>query len=186
MQSAAEQEAASVAGDGGELIAIFVIIAKCAGAERIPEAVMAQLDFGAEPNVPREQAEHGRMGRILQSRDKFADAWTLMAVHLVQQMLQPEHIGIEETLKIPARRGDAVCAEAFAHEGSIGAPGEIQRLGGARDLEFAGECSLESPNPRATGADESAIDIEQNEPNHAAKVEGPWLLGNFAARPGCD
>ena len=50
--------------------------------------------------------------------------------------------------------------EAFAHEGNIRSPGEVQRLGCFGQTKNLEERLLERFHTRATGANERSIDIE--------------------------
>src|SRR5438093_7258597 len=115
-----------------------MIVPKCAGPKRLPEAVMTQLDFRAEPNVPRQQAEHGRTRHLLKCGDQFDDPRTSLAIQLRQQVLQPENIRVEESLEVAAGGADSMRAEAFAHERRIRATREIQPFSRSRDFELAG------------------------------------------------
>jgi len=61
-EGAAEPLAAPVAGDASELVAVFVVIAEGAQDKVFPELVMAQFDFGAEPDIAGEEADEGWLG----------------------------------------------------------------------------------------------------------------------------
>src|SRR5437764_442115 len=103
---------------------------------------MTQFDFRAQSNVPGQQAEHGRTRHLLKSGNQFPDTRTCFAIQLMQQVLQPEHVNVEETLKITAGRRDAVPVETFADERGVRTPGEVQAFRHSWDFKFAGKGPL--------------------------------------------
>ena len=61
-------------------------------------------------------------------------------------------------------------AEKFAHEADVGAPGELHLFQAMVKIEFRGEGFLESLRAGMARVDERAVNVEENEPNHAART----------------
>ena len=58
-QMAAEQQVTPLSGDGGDVVAVFVIVRERAGLENLPKLEVAEFDFRAEPNVAGQQTSRG-------------------------------------------------------------------------------------------------------------------------------
>jgi hypothetical protein len=63
-QASAQPLASARPGDGGEFVAILVIIAERTQRELLPEAEVPQLDLGPQPHVAGQQAHHGGVGSL--------------------------------------------------------------------------------------------------------------------------
>jgi hypothetical protein len=131
---------------------------------------MTQLQFGTEANVAGEQAESRGSRQLLKRGNQIRHSWTRFPRQLCKQMMEPENVGVEKPLEITTSRRNAMCAEAFPDKRRISPAGEIQTFGGAGNSEFSGKRARKSLHARATCADQRAIDIEQNEPEHGLKV----------------
>src|ERR1035441_5012617 len=55
----------------GDVIAVLVVVGKAAELKQLPQAEMPQLDFRAELDVAREQAQRGRLRQRLQIAEKL-------------------------------------------------------------------------------------------------------------------
>src|SRR5436309_16126212 len=91
-QVVVEQTAAALFGEGGDLIAVFVVVGKRAGLENLPQLEVAQLDFGAEPDVAGQQANRRRLGQRVELMDEFPNSGKNAAPRLRQQVIQPENV----------------------------------------------------------------------------------------------
>src|SRR5439155_9388576 len=165
-QIVVEQSAAAVFGNGGDLIAVLVVIAKRARLEHFPKFKVAQLDFRAEPDVAGQQAQRGRFGQRVQLANEFPDAGQHDAARLSQQIVEPEDIAIEEKAKILRRRLDLVLQKKLTRQACIGAAGEFQPFGTVGDVELRGKRAAKRLHSRAAGLDQRAVDVEENQANH--------------------
>jgi hypothetical protein len=101
-----------------------------------------------------------------QVHDSFADR----APGSLEQLLEVDRVVFEKAIDVGITGINAMVEEAFTNEGTIGAPGEFQHAGGGGKVEDFMECAFESLHPSAAAADESAIDIEQEESYHGKKL----------------
>ena len=62
-QMIVQQPAPALSGEGGKLIAVFRVVGESAGLEQLPQFVVAQFDFRAEPDVAGQQAERRGLGQ---------------------------------------------------------------------------------------------------------------------------
>ena len=138
-QIVVEQSAAAFLCEGGDLIAVLVVVAKRAGSEYFPKFKVSQLDFGAEPDVASQQAERGRFGQRVQLADEFPDAGQHAAAVLSQEAVEPENVAIEEKAEIFRRRFDLVLQKKLARQPGIGAAGEFQPFSAVGDVELRGK-----------------------------------------------
>src|SRR5438105_596964 len=127
---------------------------------------MAQLDFRAQANVPGQKARHGRFGQPVALLHKLENPFTNSALTQVQDLIEPEDITLEKPFEILRRAGDAVKHEEFAHDRDIRSARELQLFKAIDGIEFSAKDFRERPHPRPARANQSAIDIEQNQPNH--------------------
>ena len=121
---------------------------------------MAQLDLGAEPDVAGEQAEQRRLRQRLQAANELPDARTGGGPALVENVVEPEDVAVEEALEVLRRRRDLVEAEELAHEAQVGASGELQALEPVRGVELGGEDLGKSLHARAARADKRAVNVK--------------------------
>ena len=165
-QFPAQHAAAALTCDGGNLIAILPVIREAARFEMFPQSEVAQLDFRSEPDVAGEQSQQRRLGQCLQISDQLADAGTFLRLTFLEQMMQPMNVALEEPREVGIRRRDAVQPKEFADEADIGASGEFHPLDAVTRAELGGEHLRKRPDARASGVDERAINVEENESNH--------------------
>ena len=128
---------------------------------------MAQFDFRAEPDVAGQQAERRGQGQAAQLPDEFPHSINHNAAGLRQHVIEPEHIGVEETTEILQRRFDLVLEEKLARQSRVGSARKPQPLRAVGDVELRGKCAAERLHSRASGANERAVDVEQDQSNHA-------------------
>src|ERR1019366_1209837 len=114
----------------------------------------------AELDVSREQAEHRRLRQRLQVAEKLPDAGTRFAAVLLQDVLQPENVMLEEQLKMFRRGGHVVNPEKFADEAHVRAPGEFHLLRAVMQVEMFGECLGERRRARSARVNERAVNVE--------------------------
>src|SRR5947207_13043409 len=65
LQVAFQNLPAPVAGNGGDLIALFMIISEAAGLKDFPKIEVAQFDFRPETYIASQQTEQGRIRQRL-------------------------------------------------------------------------------------------------------------------------
>jgi hypothetical protein len=151
------------------MIPVFVIVGKRAGLENFPESIAAQLDFRAEPDVAGEQAEHRRIRQREQITDEFTHAFAHVAVAVNENVVEPEDVAPE---KLPEMFGcfrQSVDFEKFADQAHIGAPGKLHLFRTMMKVEFGRERFGERLCSGVSGMNERAVNIEENEPNHARR-----------------
>lgn len=166
LQIAIQAVAGALASDGSDLATIFVVIAETAGAEVVPQVVVSQFDLRAEAYIARQQAEE----RWLREGARFTKPRTHtrqnMSADLMKEIVEPEYVGIKELLKILGRVGDAMPREHLPHNRRIGPTGKPQVLRPVCEIEDRAGNFAKRPFAGATGVDEGAVDIEQNEADH--------------------
>jgi len=75
-----------------------------------------------------------------------------------------------------------VDAEKFAHEAHVRAPGELHLFRTVMEVELRGEGFGERPRARAAGVDQRAVNVKENEPDHAARKLIAPARGDNAVR----
>jgi len=159
-QFAFQDRIAAVAGDGGNLASVFMIVSKTAGDEMFPEIVMGQLDLRSQADVAGEQSYDGRLGHSLQARDQFGDAGEHASSGLAEQVIEPKNVAVVKAVKVFVAGFNLIPLEKFPDDGGVSAPRETQAGGAVRNLELgrthAGECFY----ARSTAFDESAVDVK--------------------------
>ena len=155
-----EQSASARLGQGGDLVAVLVIVAKRARLEQFPKLEVAQLDFRPQPGVDGLRADRRRLGQRAQLADELPDARENTAPHFGQQIVEPEGVAIEEGTKILDRRLDLVLLEQLPHQAAVGAAGEFQASGAVGDFERHGKSAGKRLHTRAAGVNERAVHIE--------------------------
>src|SRR5260221_2015722 len=103
-----------------------MIVPESAQDKMIPQSVMGQLDFGAEPNVPGEQTENGRPRMRSKLRNHPRDAWQHSSECGLEHMVEPENVALEEAAEVGLGRFDTVAAKKLSHNRGIGPPCETQ------------------------------------------------------------
>ena len=105
----------------------------------------------------------------------MADATGALRHDMVQKM----DIAVEKLAEVPGRFVQPVIFEELAHEADIRAPGKPHFFGAVMQVEFRGERSGKRRRARATGVDERAINVEQNQFYHARKISKHRLPARF-------
>src|SRR5438309_12122125 len=98
-QRFAKQPGASLLRNHGDLIAFLVIVGKAAGPEKLPEPVVAQFDFRAEPDIAGQQADDRRLREGFQFQNLPSDTRADFTARLRQDVSQPMRVTIEEKLE---------------------------------------------------------------------------------------
>src|SRR5262249_4176093 len=94
-------------------------------------------------------------------------------------MIQPENISVEEPPEIFFCGRYAVSSKKLANETEVSPAAELQSLEAVGGIELRGENLAKGLNPCPSSADQSAIDIKENQPDHAAaKLCTPSPCGN--------
>ena len=168
-QRLAEVPVTALTRDAGEVVAMVVIVAErsCLGFKPGPQRVMPQLDFRAEPDVTREETEPRRSWQRGELREKFVRAGARATALFAEQMIEPESVAIEEAARVLGSVRDAVMREQFADQSGVRAPGEGEMLGAIGNLELHRERAPERAHAGPAGLNQRAIDVEQDEFDHA-------------------
>lgn len=161
-QIAPEQAAAPRVGNAGDFVAVLVVVAKAAGDEGIPQAVVAEFDLRAEADVAGEQAEERRVGECGEFGQPFARAGTRPASKFAEMVFEPEDVGVAEALKVFRRGRDAMQREELADEAGVRAARETHLLGAVRQAKLGGECAPKRSHTRTTGVQQRAVNVEED------------------------
>src|SRR6266496_4562024 len=95
-----QKTAAAAPSDGGDFIAIFMIVGECPGLEDVPQIIMAQFDLRAQPDVAGQQTNRRRLGKPPKLMNEFADATEDTALRLRQQVIKPENVAVKKPAEI--------------------------------------------------------------------------------------
>src|SRR5271154_5374642 len=155
---------------GGDQIALLVVVGKTAELELFPQPEMAQLDFRAEPDVAGEQADNWRFRQRAQITQHFPDAGTNLGLAARENLVEPENVTLEETLKIFRRGGNVVVLEKFADEADIRASGKFHFFQAVVGFELGRKSFGESLRAGVARVNERAVNVEQNQFYHARKI----------------
>src|SRR5436190_4957575 len=167
----AKEFGAAVACDGGDLVAVFVVIAIRAHGEGIPEAVMGELQESALFDVAREETDERAMGHGAESGDEFVDTGKDVAVEGDEHAFEPNDVSAKEAREMLRRGRDAEELKELADDGRVRAASEPDVFGGVGDVEFLLADFGESFFARAAGFDECAVDVEKDEADHRQRDE---------------
>lgn len=182
----AEHAAAPVASNDGDLIPILVVIAESTGAELLPQPVSPQLDFRAEANVAGEQADERRLGQRFELLQEMPDSRQGAALTFFELFLEEKDVTVAKPAKILVRRRHTLRFEYFAHQPAICPSGKLESGHAIRDAELRGKRLRKRPHARSPCADERAVDVEKNQPDHfgrkATRLRRTWQIEAGAAQ----
>ena len=156
-------------GMGSDLIAFAESFSKSAHLKFIPKIESAQLAFGSARNVSREQANDGRRSVLSQLTQQGANTGANLAASFQQFLIESREIPGIELLKAGGAAGDSVRSEYLGDDGAIGPPGKADVVCGIVNAEILIEGMGEGTDTGATCVDESAVDIEENGPEHGRR-----------------
>ena len=146
-----------------------MIVGERAGLENFPELEAAQFDFRAEFDVASEQADERRVRQTIQFADELHHSGADIAVTILDQVVKPVDIVLEEAPEVFLGVRDVAKGEHLAHERNIRATGEAHLLDAFMHAKDRGEGAGKRLDARAACADERAVNVEQNQSNHAGK-----------------
>ena len=141
---------------------------------------MAQLDLGPETDIARQQAEHRRFAQGQALLDKSRNPLANVALALPQDLIEPENITRKEPLEVFRRARDTMKPEELPHQADIRSSGKFKFFEAIRSVEFRSEYLGEGAHPRAAGANQRAINVEQDQPNHESVKRKPEAFATFA------
>src|SRR4051794_25623799 len=81
---------------------------------------MSEFDFGAEPDIPGEQANYGRLFLGPKFVDHLQNSRQDISGSHTQHLLEEKHITFEKAFEVLWARLDLVSPEKIANDGSIG------------------------------------------------------------------
>src|SRR6267143_6739534 len=137
---------------------------------------MPELDLRTEPNVAGQQSDHRRLRKSAESFEHAGDAGQDFPSSLMQHMVEPKNITIEEAAKVIPARLDLIANKELANDGSIGAPGEAQLRRPIRHFELHGANFAKSFFAGPAAVDQRPVDIKQHESQHCECLERDSLL----------
>jgi hypothetical protein len=104
-----------------------------------------------------------------------------------ENVVEPENVTLKKLPEMFLRFRQPVDFEKFADEANVGAPGEFHFFRAVIQVEFRRKSFLESLCARVPRVDKRAVDVEENEPNHALRklnvggCEGNAVHGTHSA-----
>src|SRR4051812_47210403 len=101
---------------------------------------------------------------------QLGDALADFGLRIVDNPLQGGQVFFEKPFKVLWGRGDIVIAEELAYEADIGPAGELQFFKAIDGAEFNAKYFRKRFYSGSARTDEGAIDIEQDQANHAPEV----------------
>jgi hypothetical protein len=104
------------------------------------------------------------------------------AVTVGENVVEPENVALKKLPKMFRRFRQIVDFEKFADEADVGSPGEFHFFRTVMEVEFRRKRFFESLRSGVARVDERAVNIEQNEPNHAARKLIAEARGDNAVR----
>ncbi len=170
IQLPADKLRTAITGDPGDFIARVVIVRESAQYEFLPQSMGTQFDFCTQPDVAGQQADGRRLWQPAKFRDELVNSGQRLARMLLQQVIQKKDIRVEEMTYIFKGVLNAVLAKEFTDQTRIRTPMEGHTFGSAGLAEQQLRSSPKSAHTRASGPDERAIDIKQDESYHGSKL----------------
>ena len=89
-------------------------------------------------------------------------------------MIEPKRITFEKAREVLFGFFDSILAKDLSNERDVGSAVKNDALGGFGQVEFACKRLAKSLYARAAGADQGAIDVEENQPNHPTITAGQF------------
>jgi len=177
-----EQPAAALARDGGDLIALLVVVAKCAGLEDLPEIEVAQLDFRTQTDVSGQEANDGWLRQRAKLAQEMSDTGNDPALGSGEEIIEPKNVAVEKPAGILRARLNPVLEKELPGERRVGPTGELQTLGPIREIELGGERAGERFHASAARANQRAVNVEQNQSDHGGEGTGSRRVRQWRAR----
>jgi hypothetical protein len=84
-----------------------------------------------------------------------------------ENVVEPENVTFKKLPEMFRRFHETVNPEKFADEADIRAPGELHFFRAVMKIEFRGECFGKRPCARAARVNKRAVNVEENQPDHA-------------------
>lgn len=137
-----------------------MVVTECTGDEKIPEVVVAEFDFGTEPDVACEQSQNRGLGKLDQCLNKIADARADFAFVLVEHLIQQKNIVSEELFEFRFAGLHLPGVEKFADQGAVGAARKLHLTGGVGDPENEVEHPFKGFYPGTSGTNQGAVYVE--------------------------
>ena len=168
VELALEVFAALGSGGGGDEVAIFAVFREAAQRKPIPQPVGTELAPGALADVAGQQAKRRRVRQRRPLVEHPHHAGKRPALARVEVAVHQSQVVAEKRLAVFRRAVDTAVPAHLAEERVVGAPGELDFLGGDGDAERCLERLAERFHPGTAGAHQCAVDVEQHEPHRAS------------------
>src|SRR2546423_1844030 len=97
---------------------------------------------------------------------------------VAQNVIQPKNVTLKKKAKILWSRRNIMIPKKFANQTGISSATEFHSFEAVHRVEFRFEYLGKRLHARASSADQRPIDIEQNQPNHLAKLNSRSGTGN--------
>jgi hypothetical protein len=88
---------------------------------------------------------------------------------LFHDVVEPENVASKKLAEMLRPFVEVMDFKKFAHQAHVGAAGELHFFRPVMEIEFRGKSFGERLRARAAGVHQRAVNVEQNEPNHAAR-----------------
>ena len=154
--------AGAISCERAEAVAIVGIVGECAEREMIPNAVMAELEFGAAAEVASEEA-NGDIWKACEGVEDLREAGKEPAIMAGQLDIEVTEVGVEEALDIIGAWLDTAGLKDLLRDPDVGLSGEFdvtEILIGAKGVaDGLGHGLLAG----TAGGQDGAIDVEEDE-----------------------
>jgi hypothetical protein len=88
---------------------------------------------------------------------------------LLHDVVEPENVAQKKLTEMRGGFVETMNLKKFAHQAHVGAAGELHIFRPVMEIEFRGKSFGKRFRSRAARVDKRAVNVEQNEPNHAAR-----------------
>ena len=145
-----------------EIVAIVVIVGKGAKFEKIPDAIVRELELRAAAEVAGQESEHIlRAG--LKPRQQFCNAGQKSSLALRQFIRQKFEIQFKKGRGVFLRHRDILFPQDLVDDAGIGFARDLDAIEIVDHAELVPQHRLERSDPGSAGVDQSAIDVEKEE-----------------------
>jgi hypothetical protein len=88
---------------------------------------------------------------------------------LLHDVIEPENVARKKLVEMLRPLVETVNFKKFPHQAHVRATGKLHVFRPVMEIEFRGKSFGERLRARAARVDERAVNVEQNEPDHAAR-----------------
>jgi hypothetical protein len=154
--------------DPSDAITLLMIIRERSSFKMLPQVIATKFQLRAQPNISGQQTEDRLVRRMQQAIQKMFDSFARSAIKMMQKVIEPIRIPIEEPREVARRFFQFVFTKDLAHQRNIRAPVKNYMFGRFGKIEFSGESFAKCLYAGATCTNERSVDIKQHKANHGA------------------